>query len=127
MIKKRSDFDVGETLDRLVELLSTKGIKPVARVDHSAAAETVDLKLRPTQVLIFGNPALGTPLMQSNQEAGLDLPMRVLAWEDESGATWLGYHAPGEWLESLGMQNVSEIAEKMTAALDGLTTGAVKR
>ena len=79
MIRKQSQFDVGETLDRLEATIKAKGINPVARVDHAAAAKSVELELRPTQVLIFGNPKVGTALMQSDQRAGLDLPMRVLA------------------------------------------------
>lgn len=127
MIKKKSEFSVGDTLDRLEGILKNKGIKPLARVDHSAAAQSVDMPLRPTQVLLFGNPALGTPLMQSNQIAGLDLPMRVLAWEDETGATWLGYNAPQDMIASLSLQNVDDVAEKMANVLDALTDGAIKK
>jgi uncharacterized protein (DUF302 family) len=126
LISKQSQFAVNETLDRLVAALNEKGIKPMARVDHAAAASAVDLELRPTQVLLFGNPQLGTRLMQSDQTAGLDLPMRVVAWEDEDGVTWLGYHAPQEMVDRLGLQGVTEVVGKMTAVLDVLTEYAVK-
>ena len=126
MITKKSDFDVSETLDRLETILNEKGIKPVARVDHAAAAKSVDMELRPTQVLFFGNPKLGTPLMQSDQSAGLELPMRVLAWEAEDGSTWLGYHSPQTIVDSLNLQNVSEATNLMISALDALTENAVK-
>ena len=125
MIKKQSQFDVGVTLDRLEASLKAKGINPVARVDHAAAAKSVELELRPTQVLIFGNPKVGTALMQSDQRAGLELPMRVLAWEAEDGTTWFGYHSPQSIVDNLGMGNVAEVANTMSAALDALTDQAV--
>jgi len=126
LITRQSQFDVSTTLDRLEAALNEKGIKPLARVDHAAAARAVDLELRPTQVLFFGNPRLGTPLMQCDQTAGLDLPMRVSAWEDEDGTTWLGYHAPKVMFERLGLAGVSEVVAKMTAVLDALTGYAIK-
>ena len=127
MIKKQSQFDVSVTLDRLENILKDKGINPVARVDHAKAANSVGMELRPTQVLFFGNPKLGTPLMQSNQMAGLDLPMRVLAWEDEDGSTWLGYYSPQSIVDRLELQNSSDVTDMMATALDALTDGAIKQ
>ena len=126
MIKKKSRFDVGATLDRLETILKEKGIKPIARVDHAEAAKSVGMELRPTQVLFFGNPKLGTPLMQCNQIAGLDLPMRVLAWEAEDGSTWLGYHSPQSIVDGLNLQDVTDISNMMTTALDAFTENAIK-
>ena len=126
MITKKSQFDVNDTLDRLETILNEKGIKPVARVDHAAAAKAVDMELRPTQVLFFGNPKLGTQLMQSDQLAGLELPMRILAWEAEDGSTWLGYHSPQTIVDSLNLQNVSDATNMMITAIDTLTENAVK-
>ncbi len=125
MIKKKSEFNVDATLDRLEALLNEKGIKPVARVDHAAAAKLVGMELRPTQVLFYGNPKLGTPLMQRDQLAGLDLPMRVLAWEAEDGSTWLGYHLPSSIADSLNLRNVIDEIDLMTTALDALTENAI--
>jgi uncharacterized protein (DUF302 family) len=85
---------VGETVGRLKALLGQKNIHVFAHIDHAAAAEQVGLSLRPTQLLIFGNPQAGTPLMQSRQTIGLDLPLRVLAWEDGEGKVWLTYRRP---------------------------------
>ena len=127
MIKKQSQFDVGVTVDRLEAFLKEKGINPVARVDHAAAAESVDMELRPTQVLFFGNPKLGTPLMQFDQRAGLDLPMRILVWEAEDGTTWLGYNSPQSIIDNWNMVNVSDVSNMMTTALDALTDYAVKQ
>jgi uncharacterized protein (DUF302 family) len=126
LITRQSQFDVSTTLDRLEAALNEKGIKPLARVDHAAAARAVDLELRATQVLFFGNPRLGTPLMQSDQTAGLDLPMRVIAWEDEEGTSWLGYHSPQAMFECLDLQGVTEVVGKMSAVLDALTGYAIK-
>ncbi len=88
---------VKEAIDRLEAALRAKGVTVFARVDHAAGAATVDMPLRPTEVLIFGNPKAGTPLMQEKQTIGLDLPLKILAWEDEKGSVWLTYNAP-EWL-----------------------------
>jgi uncharacterized protein (DUF302 family) len=81
-----------ETVGRLKALLAQKGIEMFAHVDHAEAARKVGLPLRPTQVLIFGNPKAGTPLMQARQTIGLDLPLRALDWEDGDGKVWLTYH-----------------------------------
>jgi uncharacterized protein (DUF302 family) len=92
-----SAYGATETAERLKSLLSQKKIQVFADIDHAAGAQKVGLFLRPTRVLIFGNPNAGTPLMQSRQTIGLDLPLRVLVWEDESRKAWLTYHR----LESL--------------------------
>jgi uncharacterized protein (DUF302 family) len=88
-----SGHSVAETVERLKALLSKKGIHLFAHIDHAAGAQRVGLRLRPTQVLIFGDPQAGTPLMQSRQTIGLDLPLRVQVWEDEAGKVWLTYHS----------------------------------
>jgi uncharacterized protein (DUF302 family) len=125
LITRKSQFNVSETLDRLESILNEKGIKPVARVDHAAAAKSVDMELRPTQVLFFGNPKIGTQLMQSDQRAGLELPMRVLAWEDEDGDTWLAYHSAQSIVDRLNLQDVSDATGMMMAALNALTGHAI--
>jgi uncharacterized protein (DUF302 family) len=86
-----SNHSVKETLDRLVDDLKSKNITVFARVDHAAGAASVGMPLRPTELLIFGNPKAGTPLMQSNQTIGIDLPLKVLGWEDAGGKVWLMY------------------------------------
>lgn len=126
MIKKKSAHDVTKTLDNLEAVLKEKGIGIVARVNHAEAAEKVEMTLRPTQVLFFGNPKLGTPLMQSNQLAGLELPMRVLAWEDEGGQTWLGYHAPQQIGYDLGIVDRPDAIDKLSGAMEKLTDVATK-
>jgi uncharacterized protein (DUF302 family) len=89
-----SAHGVTETVERLKSLLTQKKIQVFADIDHSAGARGAGLSLRPTRLLIFGNPQAGTPLMQSRQTIGLDLPLRALVWEDEAGKVWLTYHRP---------------------------------
>ena len=89
-----SAHGANETVERLKALLDQKKIHVFADIDHAAGAKEVGLALRPTQVLIFGNPRAGTPLMQSQQTIALDLPLRVLVWEDGEGKVWLTYRRP---------------------------------
>jgi len=126
MITKKSSHSVAVTLDRLEAALKEKEIAVVARVDHAAAAKKLDMALKPTQVLIFGNPKLGTPLMQSNPKIGLDLPLKVLAWEDAAGVVWVGYTAPTDLAARYQIGDRAEVVQKMTAVLDALTTQATK-
>ena len=83
-----SRHPVKETIDRLEAAVKAAGISVFARIDHAAGATSVGMPLRPTELLIFGNPKGGTPLMQSRQAIGLDLPLKMLAWEDGSGKVW---------------------------------------
>jgi uncharacterized protein (DUF302 family) len=103
-----------ETVGRLKGLLAQKGIELFAHIDHAEAARKVGLSLRPTQVLIFGNPRAGTPLMQGRQTFGLDLPLRVLVWEDETGKAWLTYRR----VDSLARQYHAAGLDKTVNALD---------
>jgi uncharacterized protein (DUF302 family) len=91
LITIASNHSVKETLDRLADDLKSRSITVFARVDHAAGAASVGMPLRPTEVLIFGNPKAGTPLMQANQTVGLDLPLKVLGWQDAAGRVWLTY------------------------------------
>ncbi|MER8365766.1 DUF302 domain-containing protein [Mesorhizobium sp. M0306] len=92
LITVQSRFGVTETIDRLVETVERAGLLVFARIDHAAGARSVEASLRPTELLIFGNPKGGTPLMQDRQLAGIDLPVKALAWEDEQGKVWLSYN-----------------------------------
>ena len=94
LIAVKSAMPVKATLDRLQKLVSDDGFVIVARVPHSDAAKGAGLTLRPTELLIFGKPQSGTPIMVCNQRAGIDLPLRALAWEDQSGQVWLGMVDP---------------------------------
>jgi uncharacterized protein (DUF302 family) len=97
LITVASDAPVGETIDRLGETVTAAGMRVFARIDHAAGAAEVGMELRPTEVVLFGHPRGGTPLMQDGQTAGLDLPLKALVWEDEHGAVWLTTNDP-QWL-----------------------------
>jgi uncharacterized protein (DUF302 family) len=87
-----SKYSVPETLDRLAAALQAKGIRVFARIDHSGEAEKVGLKMPPTQLLIFGNPKGGTPVMLAAPTSAIDLPLKALAWQDGEGKVWLSYN-----------------------------------
>jgi len=97
LITVASRFSVSETLDRLTAAITSAGLLVFARINHARNAEEVGLELRPTELLIFGHPKGGTPLMQDKQTAGIDLPVKALVWEDEEGTVWLTYNEAA-WL-----------------------------
>ena len=93
-----SRYSVPETLDRLEAILKEKGLTIFGRVDHSGEAKKVGLEMRPTQLLIFGSPKAGTPLMVAAPSLAIDLPLKALAWRDAQGKVWLSYNSP-EYLQ----------------------------
>ena len=97
LVTIRSDRGPAETMNRLEAAVKERGLTVFGRIDHAAGAKEVGLPLRPTSVLIFGNAKGGSPLMQSVQTIGIDLPLKVLVWEDASDVTWLSYNDPS-WL-----------------------------
>jgi uncharacterized protein (DUF302 family) len=116
-----SSYGPKDTTDRLEAEIKARGMTLFARVDHAAGAAEVGLSLRPTEVLIFGNAKGGTPLMQSNQTIGIDLPLKVLVWQDASGKTWISYNDPS-WLakrHGLGTE-VDPTVKAMAAALGAI-------
>jgi uncharacterized protein (DUF302 family) len=98
IISKPSKYSVPETLHRLETILEAKGTKVFTLVDHSGEAEKAGLKMPPTQLLIFGNPKGGTPVMLAAPTAAIDLPLKALAWQDANGQVWLSYNDP-EYLQ----------------------------
>ena len=94
LISIPSSFDPKETMDRLEAALRASGVTIFARIDHAAGAAEVGESLRPTELLIFGNPKAGTPLMQAGQTIGIDLPLKALVWQDAYGKVWLTYNDP---------------------------------
>jgi uncharacterized protein (DUF302 family) len=113
-----------ETIVRLKTILDQKNIRIFAHIDHAAAAKEVGLSLRPTQVLIFGNPKAGTPLMQSRQTIGLDLPLRVLVWEDERDKVWLTYGSVEHLAGLHGIRDRDETVKALDAGLAALAQAA---
>jgi len=92
-----SRYGPDATADRLAAAIDARGMAVMARIDHAAAAAKVGMELRPTLVLMFGNPRVGTQLMQAAQTTGIDLPLKMLIWRDPAGATWVGYNDP-HWI-----------------------------
>lgn len=86
-----------DTMERLKAAVTARGMTIFAEIDHAGAAKDVGMTLAPTEVLIFGSPKAGTPLMQASQTMGIDLPLKALVWQDSAGKTWLGYNDP-KWL-----------------------------
>jgi uncharacterized protein (DUF302 family) len=121
---KPSKYSVKETLDRLTAALKDKGITPAARIDHAAGAKAAGLELRPTEVLLFGNPKLGTPLMQANRHIAIDLPMRVLAWEDDAGKVWIAYTRPETLKARYRIDGRDDTWKAMAGALEAFTGAA---
>jgi uncharacterized protein (DUF302 family) len=125
LITMRSSHAPKDTMNRLEAEVKAKGMTVFARIDHAAGAAAVGLSLRPTDLLIFGNAKGGTPLMQSMQTIGIDLPLKALVWQDPSGNTWLSYNDPS-WLAKrhrLGHE-VEATVSAMTAALDAIAKTA---
>jgi uncharacterized protein (DUF302 family) len=116
----------GETMDRLEKVLKANNIVVFARLDHAAGAAQAGRKLRPTQLLIFGNPQGGTLLMECAQSAGIDLPMKALAWQDASGQTWLGYNDP-VWIAQRHKAPQCAAAAELKKALAAFTASAVAK
>jgi uncharacterized protein (DUF302 family) len=124
IVRKPSAHGVTETIDRLEALVREKGLTRFARVDHRGNAEGVGLSLPDSQVLIFGNPKVGTQVMQCDPGAGLDLPLRVLAYADAEGKTWVAYHNPQGLKQDHGLDDCP-VVDKVEAALDALTDQAI--
>lgn len=124
MINKKSQYSVKVTLDRLENVLRKKGITIVTRWSHHAGAKKAGIPLRPTELLLFGNPKLGSHFFTSNQTAGIDLPMKALTWKDKNGQVWLTYNDPAYIANRHGINDRAKIVKKMTGALNKLTNVA---
>ena len=126
LIAVKSPYDAKETMNRVEDLAKQRGLTIFARVDHAAGAAKIDKTLRPTEVLIFGNPQGGTPLMECAQTAGIDLPLKALVWEDASNGVWLGYNDPAYLGQRHGAAACPAI-ENIGKALSGLAAAAIAR
>jgi uncharacterized protein (DUF302 family) len=125
LIVVQSSHGAAETIARLVAEIKAKGMTIFARIDHAAGASEVGLPLRPTELVIFGNAKGGTPLMQSNQETGLDLPLKALVWQDATDGTWISYNDPAWLAKRHGLGHEVEAPVKaMTAMLGAVTRAA---
>lgn len=121
IVKVEAAADVASTMDALEAAVTGAGATVFARVDHAGGADKVGMELAPEQLLIFGNPKLGTPAMQDDPLAGLYLPLKVLVYEDAEGQTWLAYEDPAAMMAGLNVPEGAEYVKKMTGALAKLT------
>ncbi len=122
ILRRTAEGDVASVMDALVAAVEGAGATVFARVDHAAGAESVDMALDPAQLLIFGNPRIGTPAMQADPLAGLFLPLRVLVYRDGAGQVWLAYENPEDMLGDLdGVDDEDAVVEQIGGALDRLT------
>ena len=119
LITLKSPFTAKETMNRFEENAKQRGLIVFARIDHAAGAAKVGKMLRPTEVLIFGNPQGGTPLMECAQSAGIDLPLKALVWEDAQGQVWLGYNDPAFVAQRHGAAQCPAVGG-LSKALSGL-------
>ncbi|MGC1321953.1 MAG: DUF302 domain-containing protein [Candidatus Udaeobacter sp.] len=117
-----SRFGPKETMDQLATEILAREMKVFARIDHAAGAAEVGLTLRPTELIIFGNARGGTPLMQSVQTIGIDLPLKALVWEDAAGKTWISYNEPGWIAHRHGVTNADPIVNKLADLLRAIST-----
>lgn len=124
LISLESPHDVATTIDKLTAVLESKGMSIFGRVNHAANAQNVDLSLRPTELLIFGNPAIGTPLMNCAQSVAIDLPQKMLAWQDEDGKTWLAYNNPMYLKSRHTIEGCDEVLGKVSGALANFAKAA---
>jgi len=125
LIIKESPYSVSATIDRLRTEIESRGAKVAGIVDHAAAAKASGLELRPTTLIIFGSPMLGTPLMQREQAAGIDLPLRILVWQDAGGKVQVGYWPPSRLADAHGLDSLRDVVDKMASALNTITDATV--
>ena len=124
LISLKSSHDVKTTADRLENALNQKGMTVFIRINHAAGAQKVGQKLRPTELIVFGNPKVGTPLMQCRQSTAIDLPQKALIWEDEDGTVWLSYNDPNYLVERHGIAGCAEVVKKIEKALSNFAKAA---
>jgi uncharacterized protein (DUF302 family) len=119
-----SSHNPEETINRLEAEIGAKGMTVFARIDHAAGAAEVGLTLAPTELIVFGNARGGTPLMQSVQTVGIDLPLKALVWKDATGKTWLSYNEPSWIARRHGVADAEQVVSKMAAALSAMARTA---
>jgi uncharacterized protein (DUF302 family) len=127
LVTVKSSYKAKETADRVERLAKGRGMTLFDRIDHAEGARTAGMSLRPTEVLIFGNPKGGTPLMMCDQRVGIDLPLKMLVWEDGNGVVWIGYSDPENLKDRYGIKGCDEVLGKMKGFLGKLASDAAHR
>ena len=124
LISIQSAYDVKTTADRLEQNLKTKGMTVFTRINHAEAAKNIGQTLRPTELVIFGNPKVGNPLMKCSQTMAIDLPQKALIWEDEPGSVWLSYNNPESLAKRHHLKGCDKVIKKIKNALNNFAKGA---
>lgn len=127
LVTVKSSYGAKETADRVERLTKERGMTLFNRIDHAEGARTVGMPLRPTEVLIFGNPKGGAPLMMCEQSVGIDLPLKMLVWEDGNGAVWIGYSDPEALKDRHGITGCDKVLGTMKEFLGKLAADAAHR
>ena len=127
VVRKESPHSVAVTIERIEAVIKERGLAVFNKIDHAAGAKAAGQELRPTVLIIFGSPAVGTPLIQAEQTMGLSLPLKALAWQDAAGKVWLGYDAPASMAAERGVAKDHPVIGRITGALNGITDAAVKQ
>ena len=122
----QSDFGPEETVNRLEAEIVAHGMRVFSRINHATLASEAGLKLRPTEVILFGNPRGGTPLMQAGQTIGIDLPLKALVWQDASGKTRLSYNEPAWLVKRHDLKEMDRVAGQMELALAAIALKATR-
>lgn len=127
IIRLSSSHSVDTTADRLVNLLESKGMTVFSRINHAAAAQKIGIDLRPTTLVIFGNPKVGSPLMMCNQSIAIDLPQKALITEDAQGQVWLSYNDPTYLKDRHQLSGCDKVLQKVSGALNKFANEATKK
>lgn len=126
IVKIKSAHNVESTANRLEKVLVSKGMTVFTRIDHALGASKVGQTLRPTELVIFGNPKIGSKLMKCNQSVAIDLPQKALIYEDEEGQVWFTYNKPQYLADRHGLQGCEKVVAKITGALGKFANAATK-
>jgi uncharacterized protein (DUF302 family) len=126
LVHVKSAHDVKTTADRLEKVLEAKGMTLFNRINHAAGAKSVGRQLRPTELVIFGNPKVGSPLMACQQTVGIDLPQKALIWQDKSGQSWFSYNRPAYLKNRHQIEGCDEVIAKVSKALENFAKAATR-
>ena len=124
LISIKSQHSVTQTADRFEQLINDKGLTFFARINHTENAKSAKLELRPTQVILFGNPVAGTALMNCGQTIAIDLPQKALFWEDNEGTSWVSYNDPHYLKDRHSLQGCEPVIEKVSGLLSAVAISA---
>lgn len=127
MVNVQSTFNVEETADRMESILKEKGMTVFNRIKHSEAAAAVGIELRNTELILFGNPKVGSPLMKCQQSAAIDLPQKALIWEDDKATVWISHNNPRYLEKRHNITGCEEVISKIERALAGIAEPAATK